>query len=338
MVDGTVSTHLARLVRDVALTLGVQSEEVARLAGLDDRTLDDDLNRVPMATLGRLWELLAWAAPGAGAGLRVAEAARLGCLSTWDYLVTNGSTLSEAFRESVPYHWVVTDVSEQFEVVDDSGPLTVRYQSMVDENEAAAAIHEYVLAYYLERARQATGQHITPTGVTFAHEAPRRHRSLADAFGTDRIEFGSPANTITFPAADAQAPLPRADTHLATLLRSHADLLLTASRAVPQWHDQFREMLSTAVAQDTVSLDTVAARLATSPRTLQRRLAEHGTNWQDEVDAVRYEQAQRMLRDDGLTVGAIAARLGFTDDRALRKAFQRWSGTSPASFRRALQT
>jgi hypothetical protein len=62
-----------------------------------------------------------------------------------------------------------------------------------------------------------------------------------------------------------------------------------------------------------------------SPRTLQRRLAEHGTTWRAELDAVRRELAARaapaaMPRD------ALASQLGFASARSLRRARRRWSG------------
>ena len=53
------------------------------------------------------------------------------------------------------------------------------------------------------------------------------------------------------------------------------------------------------------------------------------------MDTARYQRARRLLAQD-LPVDTIAARLGFTDDRALRKAFHRWSGHSPGRERRRL--
>ncbi len=77
----------------------------------------------------------------------------------------------------------------------------------------------------------------------------------------------------------------------------------------------------------------VAARLATSPRTVQRRLTDLDTSWRDEVDQVRRARAMDLLRDTELTVQAVAARVGYSDARALRRAFVQWTGRSPGSFR-----
>ncbi|MEV0295596.1 AraC family transcriptional regulator ligand-binding domain-containing protein [Nocardia sp. NPDC050710] len=329
-IDATASTQLIRLVRDVALRSGVGADEVAAVPGTDDAVLTGELNRIPLNSLVRLWELLAYARPGAG--LAVAAAAPLGTLTTWDYLVTTGPTLADALRSAQPYHRLVTAAAEGFDLSDD-GELTVGFRTTAGDPVVAAAVNEYVLAYYLRRAREATGRPVRPTRVTFGHAAPRNHKALTEAFYIADIEFDAPADTITFAAADATAPLPRADPMLAGLLRSHADLVLASARPIPGPLEAFRIALDAAITAGDPSLSTVAHRLAVSPRTLQRQLAEHGTTWRHEFDLVRYEQAKTLLAQGHLTTAAIAGRLGFTDDRALRKAFRRWSGAAPSAAR-----
>ncbi|GAB4589526.1 AraC family transcriptional regulator [Nocardia sp. IFM 10818] len=326
-LDRTVSTQLIRLVRDAARRAGADPAQLSAVHGVDDATLSGELNRVPLDSLIRLWESIAHARPEPGAGVAVAASAPLGTLTTWDYLVTTGSTLAESLRAAQPYHRVVTAAGECFELHAD-GDLTVGYRTTAGDPAVAAVVNEYVLAYYLRRAREATGRPVRAQRVTFGHPAPRDHSALIEAFGTDRIEFGAPDDSITFAAADATAPLHRADPVLGDLLRSHADLVLASSRPIPDALESFRTALTHALADGDLTLDTVARRLLTSRRTLQRQLAEHGTTWRAEVDHARYEQAKTLLAE-GRPTATIATRLGFADDRALRKAFHRWSGTSP---------
>lgn len=332
-LDTTTSTHLVRLVRDAARQAGVDSARLAGVHGVDDESLRGELNRIPLGSLVELWRLLAEARPEPGAGLAVAAAAPLGTLTTWDYLVTNGPTLTDALRTAQPYHRLVTAAEEGFDL-DADGELTVGFRTTAGDPAVAAAVNEYVLAYYLRRAREATGRAVIPNRVTFSRSAPQSHTVLTAAFGTNHIEFDAPANTITFTAADATAPLPRADPMLANLLRSHADLVLATARPLPGPLEAFRLALTAAVADGDPALTTVAHRLAVSPRTLQRQLSEQGTTWRHEVDLIRYNQAKTLLAEGRLTTAAIADRLGFTDDRALRKAFKRWTGSSPSELRK----
>ncbi|WP_406267200.1 hypothetical protein OH799_21875 [Nocardia sp. NBC_00881] len=59
LLDGTASTHLTRLVRDTALRAGVGADRIAAVPGVDDAALAGELNRIPLRSLVRLWELLA---------------------------------------------------------------------------------------------------------------------------------------------------------------------------------------------------------------------------------------------------------------------------------------
>ncbi|MGI5222708.1 AraC family transcriptional regulator ligand-binding domain-containing protein [Nocardia sp. CA-290969] len=326
---GTASTQLIRLVRDAAVRAGAGLDRIGAIHGVNEHGSRGELDRVPMRSLVALWEMLAHLGPGAG--LAVVADAPLGRLRTWDYLVTTGTTLAAALAAAQPYHRLVTAAAEGFDL-HDHGELTIGYRTTAGEPAVSSVINEYVLAYYLRRAREGLGRPVVPARITFSHPAPREHRALTDGFGTRRIEFGAPADTITFAAADAQAPLQRADPALAELLRSHADLILASARPVPGPLDEFRTALAAAIDTGEPGLGAVAARLAMSPRSLQRRLAEHNTTWRHELDLLRYRRAEDLL-SSGLTTATVAARLGFTDDRALRKAVRRWSGSSPGALR-----
>ena len=62
---------------------------------------------------------------------------------------------------------------------------------------------------------------------------------------------------------------------------------------------------------------------------LARTLARRG-------DDVRESLARQYLAERSLPIAEIAFLLDFADERAFRRAFQRWTGSSPASFRSAL--
>jgi AraC-like DNA-binding protein len=83
-----------------------------------------------------------------------------------------------------------------------------------------------------------------------------------------------------------------------------------------------------------LSIDEVANALQLSVRTLRRRLKEDGTSFRALHSRLRMEAAQRLLREQGMTVAAVAQRLGFSDTRAFRRAFKQWAGQVPGQIRR----
>ncbi|QSQ23262.1 helix-turn-helix transcriptional regulator [Pyxidicoccus parkwayensis] len=70
-------------------------------------------------------------------------------------------------------------------------------------------------------------------------------------------------------------------------------------------------------------------------RGLRRRLQAEGRTFREVVEALRLEKARHLLAEDSLNVAGIAQRVGYSDARALRRAFQRWTGMSPGRYRRS---
>ncbi|MFI9503500.1 helix-turn-helix domain-containing protein [Nocardia sp. NPDC052566] len=52
-----------------------------------------------------------------------------------------------------------------------------------------------------------------------------------------------------------------------------------------------------------------------------------------EVERVRQERALALLSDTELSMRSIAHRVGFSDERALRRAVRRWHGIHPLAVR-----
>ncbi|MEM9068378.1 MAG: helix-turn-helix transcriptional regulator [Myxococcota bacterium] len=81
------------------------------------------------------------------------------------------------------------------------------------------------------------------------------------------------------------------------------------------------------------SAENIADALQTSTRTLQRELASLSTTLTQEVRRVRVAEARQLLAQTDLSLQGIAARLGFASTKALREAFKRELGVSPAEWR-----
>lgn len=80
-------------------------------------------------------------------------------------------------------------------------------------------------------------------------------------------------------------------------------------------------------------METIAARLNTTPRTLRRRLQTEGTSYQDILAEVRCQLAKEYLRTTRLSTEHIADALGFSDAANFRHAFRRWTGKTTSEFR-----
>ncbi|MCF2531567.1 AraC family transcriptional regulator [Yinghuangia soli] len=329
----TASAHCARHFRTLVRQSGSDSPRFDALPGLAPRDLGDDLIRVPMASVVALCEQLIVDASGPHVALRAADAAPVGAFGLWDYLATCGPDLRTTIATAVDYLHLVGDADTRIQGSENGSLYTIRQSVTVDTPDVAEAFDLMALAIFLRRAREASRAPLVPLKLTLTHRAPTRIRRHAEHFGTRNIEFGAEANTVTLLLDDVVRTLPGSQPGLDRVLRDHADRTLAATRTVPTGHDRFTAALEAAFRDDEVSLDRVAQRLGTSGRTLQRRLAALGTSWRAEVEAARERQALALLRDTDLPLRDVAAKLGYTDARTLRRAMLRWQSTTPSALR-----
>ncbi len=86
-----------------------------------------------------------------------------------------------------------------------------------------------------------------------------------------------------------------------------------------------------------LSIDGLARRAATSPRTFSRRFREQtGTTPLQWLITARVRRAQELLESTPLTLDEVADAAGFDGAAALRHRFQRMLGVSPKAYRRSL--
>jgi transcriptional regulator GlxA family with amidase domain len=87
-----------------------------------------------------------------------------------------------------------------------------------------------------------------------------------------------------------------------------------------------------------LSVERLAARAGLSPRQFARSFAaETGVTPGRYVDRVRLEAARRELEDTGAAVGQVARSCGYGTAEAMRRAFIRALGVSPAGYRQRFQ-
>ncbi|GAB2533009.1 helix-turn-helix domain-containing protein [Nocardia heshunensis] len=330
MFEGTIPTRTAALVYTAALRMGVPQAEIGATSGLDPALFEEELLRISSRSVWRIWELIE-ATGGSRGGQFTAALADRGTLSVWDYLFANAPTLAESMRTVMELRPVVGNPTSGGAVLEDGGLLTIRDTASLSTAQVIPAHEVFTFSLMLRRMREATGVHLSPVHIALTQSAPVCHRHLAEEFGTGRIEFDAPVSTMTF--VDAGQLPTGSDPNQARIHRHYAQLLMSSMHVRGDQLSDLRHAIYESLHHGEPDLIRVARRLSASPRTLQRRLHAHGTTWRDELDSVRSEHAVTLLRETDLPVDSIAARLGYSDARALRRAFIRWKGVPPTTFR-----
>jgi AraC-like DNA-binding protein len=147
------------------------------------------------------------------------------------------------------------------------------------------------------------------------------------------VRFGASQNRLVFDAAVLEYPFATADPAALQLAREQCERALEALGFDGRLVARVRGSIPKA-GGGYRSLDEVAARLKTSPRTLKRKLAAGGTAYSALLDDARLERACRLLEGDGLSLDEVAETLGYSDTANFTRAFRRWTQTTPAAYRK----
>ncbi|MEL6965237.1 MAG: helix-turn-helix transcriptional regulator, partial [Pseudomonadota bacterium] len=62
-------------------------------------------------------------------------------------------------------------------------------------------------------------------------------------------------------------------------------------------------------------------------------VSAHGTSLQTLIDDIRVAHAKEFLSDPAIRIETVALLVGYSDDRAFRRAFKRWTGQTPSTYR-----
>ncbi|WP_280236750.1 AraC family transcriptional regulator ligand-binding domain-containing protein [Nocardia cyriacigeorgica] len=306
---------------------GAARLRLARAAELPEWVLTSGDTMVSSTHQLRLWELVEQRTGDPDVALHVGESNTMGRFGIHDYLFGTAPTLGDGLALSEQYADLIT-TNIGFAVSGESEEVAnADVRLLYGHGRGQQLAMQFALAAVVTRARNATGRDVHPVRVRFRQPAPRRHSGFIEMFGTRRIDFGAPTDQITFRATDLAVPMRRADPVLADILRRYAATQPPPLRLEVTWSGQVHQVLIALLGDGRVTIDRAARYMATSTRSLQRRLADEGTTWTRELDRARSVLVEQRLRTGSdSTRAALAKQVGYSDAGALRRARRRWSG------------
>ncbi|SDX64710.1 transcriptional regulator, AraC family [Ruegeria halocynthiae] len=176
------------------------------------------------------------------------------------------------------------------------------------------------------------GHEVPVKAVDFAFDRPDFDQDYAIIFPAP-LRFGQPATAIAFDPNVMGPVQTRSTADLDRFLQNAPrDWIFTSSREHTQ-SLRVRTYLGQ-TGWDSATLTQTASAMHMTPRTLIRRLHSDGTSFQAIKDALRRDIAIRDLQAGRKSVEAIALDVGFSSAANFHRAFQRWTGSTPSSYRR----
>jgi AraC-like DNA-binding protein len=287
--------------------------------------------RLPIAASQDMMRLIVDLLKDEDLGLRAARLVERGDYDVLEYAAASAPTLRAALETSFRYSRLLNDAAD-FKLETHGKKTYAILHSIVPLARAASDFR--AAAFYLPLMRRHP-EYENKIEVWFTHEAPSDINQYKETFGNSKVVFSAPLDAMIFDDVDLDVAEPLADPNLHSLLRKHAEQLLTSLPPAQSLIGKVREHILATMPDGSVSADRVASRLHMSRRTLTRHLSEEGHTFKELLDESRRHSAGYYLQTTELSVEDIAFLLGFSESAAFVRAFKRWTKSTPAEYRRS---
>jgi AraC-like DNA-binding protein len=325
----SISVVLVRPLVHVLLGSAHALEAFYRATDLTPEMLADNEARVSPAQFCVAWAEATRLAADPMLALRIAAGTPAGAFGIVEYVCRSAPTLDRSLRQWVRYLGILDDAVE-VGLVDLGEDVALR---VLTESEAPApASHELCFALVVRHARALLDGAFRVSAVRFTHRRPAADISAyLSSFEAD-VEFAARHTELVMPRSVLAASLTTHDPNLAAILVPAAEQQRERSTIDPPVTEQVRRGLRAALSSDEAQLGGMAKKLGLTSRSLQRRLKDEGTSFQDLRDEARKVLADRYL-GEGHSMAEISFLLGFSEPSAFFRAFKRWTGLTPIERR-----
>ena len=331
-MSGEVSAGYVSLACAVGEEYGIARSDLLQAAGLLAEDLRDPNALVGNGAFTGVLRFILRRTGDRALGLRMARVLDLRTQGFWGYALLASSSMRERVEVHQRYQalraggdfsfWVENDLAIlEVRTVNDAGPDLL--QILVD----------CIFAITCMQHRRLFPDSTAQIDLWFTYLALPHHEELR-ALARGRMVFDAPVNRIQYPAKFLDVPLPGRDPYLSRLATAQLDSQLASLNTAREGDllEQVRRRIDARLGHDP-SIEGVARDLDVSPRTLRRRLDAHDASFQDLLEQARRERAIEYLVGTNEAIGRVSAMVGYRDPSNFRRAFRRWTGLAPATYR-----
>ncbi len=336
---GLVSSLFAHKVVTVA-TAGAHAPDALRRELFESVGVDSDAPVDPKLMIAdtdyyALCEHVARADPhGVSVPLRVGSLMVCDDYGAFGLAWKTAPNLRASYARAERYARVLTSVST-YEFITEAGASYMVLNRAGERTLGLRLSNEQTIVAVTQISREVSPEPFNPAAVYFRHASPGDVSAHEEYFGCP-VYYGADRDALEVSEENLARPNRLGDAGVAAFIDLHLDEELEAVAMEKDLAARVREAVANALSSGVPTISDIAGTFGMSGRTLQRRLAEDGHTFQALVDAARRELAERLLEATDYSLAEVAFLTGFSDQSAFTRAFKRWAGQTPRSFRLAV--
>lgn len=318
----------------LATERGVTAEQVLSTAGLTHSILSDPSGRMTPLHFGQLIMAVIALTGDHGIGFEIGSRLSLTAHGNLGYALLCCSTLTQGMALVGRFkHIRSRSVSFDYRELDDQAILSFNTEYPLPEP-LDHVVMEALLTGCYRCMQLMLGSTAMQGEIRLQYPEPAYFARFKDRLPS--VRFGMPATQIVLPRGLMSAPLPMSNPD------SLAVAIAQCERDSALFGDDEDDTLMRARAAMMLEIDgypepnAIAERLHMSPRTLRRKLQNHGSNYKKLLDDVRRRDALTLLDNPDIAIQKIAGLLGYENPANFTRAFKSWTGKTPSSYRAML--
>lgn len=317
------------LIGEVASSFGVGAE-LFEAAGIAPDALVEPDGRLTATQAGSLLHCGMELSGEPGFGYEIGLRSSLTSHGVMAFGLLTSATLRQAIELGSEYGSIRLPML-RLQLVEDGDQAGVDVQQAFPLGAVRQCLFDLFLVGLARMTPSLTGRPVDSVELWFESAEPEHFARYRDRLPPAR--FGMGVNQLRFDAEYLDLPFDTANELASRVAQEQMAGELT--RIGLSGEDLVGRVRALLAAGGGFGLADVARALHVSPRTLKRRLGDHGVTFHALVSDVRRTEAMRLLRHSVLTVEQIGAQLGYADAGNFCRAFKRWTGVSPGAFRAA---
>jgi AraC-like DNA-binding protein len=313
----------------------LNADELLANVGLSSSLLQVPQARVSAKHYGALWRAIAAALDDEFFG-QDSRRMKVGSFAMLCHAVLSCKTLGQALDRSLRFYALILDD------ISGSAERDAKEARIVLHGHAAGVsqrvfAHELLLMLLYGVSCWLVGRRIPILRTEFSYPEPAHSAEYRLMYCAD-LRFNRPNTLLAFEASYLDLPVVQNERSAKEFLRTAPESILLKYKNVSSLTARVRRRLRQFLPGMVPDFEELAAEMSMTPATMRRRLNDEGESYQSIKDQLRRDLAISYLSHSNRSVMDIALELGFSERSAFHRAFRKWTGASPAEFRRTLQT
>jgi len=319
---------VAHSLRQVTTFLKISPERVLRRVGLPEDHLVTETRGVTAAQWFALWDAVEAEYGLPGLAVKLGQTFARGPFVPAIFAFSCSPNIEIGLTRLALFKPLVGPI--RLEVTRQEDAVVISFSSSEPDVSMPDSCARFEAAYFLECCRIFTGEHIVPLSIGTTGQA-EDWDDLVPFLET--VPEHAPQFHITLSLQDATLPLITQNEEMwAGFEKGLRKKMLNRNVGI-EMTDRVHNALLEALPSGRHTADDICTRLHVSKRTLQRKLKDEGTTFQEVLDETRSNLSHHYLKEQSLSVVEISYLLGYRDPGAFYRAFQGWTGMTPAEAR-----